>query len=306
MEKLIFYIVDVFAVERYTGNQLAVFINGETESVNGQVMKLSAEQMQQIAKEINYSETTFITSKQPQTGGYNVRIFTPKKELPFAGHPTLGTAYVIQKEIIKNSVETIKLNLPVGQIPVTWHKSKDTGEVLWMRQNSPTFHQKFDSASLAAVLNLDLYEIDSRFPIQEVSTGTPFIIVPLTNQEALKRINLNKDKYFELIDKTEAKALLVFCPETYAPENDLSARVFAEYLGIPEDPATGSANGCLAGYLVEYSYFGDKAVDIRVEQGYEIDRPSLLLLRAQQNQDMIDVSVGGKVVLIAKGEFFQE
>ncbi|NEP11500.1 MAG: PhzF family phenazine biosynthesis protein [Symploca sp. SIO2C1] len=306
MEKLIFYIVDVFAVERYTGNQLAVFINGETESLNGQVLELSAEQMQQIAKEINYSETTFITSKQPQKGGYNVRIFTPKKELPFAGHPTLGTAYIIQKEIIKNSVEAIKLNLPVGQIPVTWHKSRDTGEVLWMRQNSPTFHQKFDSASLAAVLNLDLYEIDSRFPIQEVSTGTPFIIVPLTHQEALKRINLNKDKYFELIDKTESKALLVFCPETYAPENDLSVRVFAEYLGIPEDPATGSANGCLAGYLVEYSYFGDKAVDIRVEQGYEIDRPSLLLLRAEKNQDMIDVSVGGKVVLIAKGEFFQE
>ena len=304
MEKLIFYIVDVFAVERYTGNQLAVFTNGAAECLGGQVLTLSGDQMQQIAKEVNYSETTFITSTQPQAGGYDVRIFTPQKELSFAGHPTLGTAYIIQREIIKQPVETVKLNLPVGQIPVTWHNSRDTGKVLWMRQNSPTFQQKFDTASLAAVLNLDLYDIDSRFPIQEVSTGTPFIIVPLTNQEALKRINLNKDKYFELVDKTESKAILVFCPETYAAENDLSVRVFAEYLGIPEDPATGSANGCLAGYLVEYSYFGGKAVDIRVEQGYEIGRPSLLLLRAQQNQDTIDVSVGGKVVLIAKGEFF--
>ncbi|NES18201.1 MAG: PhzF family phenazine biosynthesis protein [Symploca sp. SIO3E6] len=303
---MIFYIVDVFAVEKYTGNQLAVFISGEAEGFSTEPLPLSGEQMQQIAKEVNYSETTFIISTQPQKGGYNVRIFTPRKELSFAGHPTLGTAYIIQREIIKQTVTTVNLNLPVGQIPVTWNNSKDTGEVLWMRQNSPTFQQKFDTASLAAVLNLDLYDIDSRFPIQEVSTGTPFIIVPLTNQEALKRINLNKDKYFALVDKTESKAILVFCPETYAPENDLSVRVFAEYLGIPEDPATGSANGCLAGYLVEYSYFGDKSVDIRVEQGYEIGRPSLLLLRAQQDQDRIDVSVGGKVVLIAKGEFFEE
>lgn len=306
MEKLIFYIVDVFAVEKYTGNQLAVFLSGEAVGFSKKPLPLSGEQMQQIAKEVNYSETTFITLTQPQKGGYDVRIFTPRKELSFAGHPTLGTAYIIQREIIKQAVTTVTLNLPVGQIPVTWNKSQDAGEVLWMRQNSPTFAAKFDTASLAAVLNIDLYDIDTRFPIQEVSTGTPFIIVPLTNQDALKRININKDKYFALVDKTESKAILVFCPETYDPENDLSVRVFAEYLGIPEDPATGSANGCLAGYLVEYAYFGDKSVDIRVEQGYEMGRPSLLLLRAQQDQDRINVSVGGKVVLIAKGEFFEE
>ncbi|NET54922.1 MAG: PhzF family phenazine biosynthesis protein [Symploca sp. SIO2E6] len=306
MKKLIFYIVDVFAVEKYTGNQLAVFTNGEAEGPNGQVLSLSEAQMQQIAKEVNYSETTFITSTQPQQGGYDVRIFTPRKELDFAGHPTLGTAYIIQKEIIKQPVATVKLNLPVGQIPVTWHNSKDHGEVLWMRQNPPSFQQKLDAASLAAVLNLDLYDLDARFPIQEVSTGTPFIIVPLTNQETLKRINLNKDKYFQLVAQTQAKAILVFCPETYAPENDLSVRVFADYLGIPEDPATGSANGCLAAYLVEHSYFGNQSVDIRVEQGYEIGRPSLLLLRAQRYDNRIDVSVGGKVMLIAKGEFFEE
>ncbi|NEQ21664.1 MAG: PhzF family phenazine biosynthesis protein, partial [Microcoleus sp. SIO2G3] len=88
-----------------------------------------------------------------------------------------------------------------------------------------------------------------------------------------------------------------------SPENNLSGRVFAEYLGIPEDPATGSANGCLAGYLVEYSYFGEKAVDVRVEQGYEMGRPSVLLLKAQKNEDTIEVLVGGKVMMIAKGEF---
>jgi trans-2,3-dihydro-3-hydroxyanthranilate isomerase len=294
MKRLTFYIVDVFAVEKYSGNQLAVF----TDAAH-----LSEAQMQVFAKEMNYSETTFITSTEVQNGGYNVRIFTPAKELPFAGHPTLGTAYIIQQEIIKQSVETVSLNLKVGQIPVTWHNSEEAGEVLWMRQNPPTFHQKLDASALAVVLGLEEDEIDSRFPIQEVSTGIPFIIIPLKTHESLKRIRVNRDKYFNLVEKTEAKEILVFCPETYSPENNLSVRVFAEYLGIPEDPATGSANGCLAGYLVEYSYFGEKPVDVRVEQGYEMGRPSLLLLKAQKNEDMIEVLVGGKVMMVAKGEF---
>ena len=294
MKNLTFYIVDVFAVEKYTGNQLAVFTDAHA---------LSETQMQRIAKEINYSETTFITSTDLRDGGYDVRIFTPKKELPFAGHPTLGTAYIIQQTIINESVETVNLNLKVGQIPVTWHNATGTGEVLWMRQKPPTFHQKLDASVLGGVLSLDKDEIDSRFPIQEVSTGIPFIIVPLKTHDSLKRIRVNRDKYFELVENTESKEILVFCPETYAPDNDLSVRVFAEYLGIPEDPATGSANGCLAGYLVEHSYFGEQPVDVRVEQGYEIGRPSLLLLKAQRNGDTIEVSVGGKVVMVAKGEF---
>ncbi len=294
MKKMTFYIVDVFAVEKYTGNQLAIFTDAST---------LSEEQMQQLAKEMNYSETTFITSTDLQDGGYDVRIFTPNKELPFAGHPTLGTAYIIQQTIINQPVETVNLNLKVGQIPVTWHNTDDMGEVLWMRQKPPTFHQVFEASALAPVLSLDMNEIDARFPIQEVSTGIPFIIVPLKTHESLKRIRVNREKYFELVENTESKEILVFCPETYASENDLSVRVFAEYLGIPEDPATGSANGCLAGYLVEHSYFGEKAVDVRVEQGYEIGRPSLLLLKAHRNEDTIEVLVGGKVVMVAKGEF---
>ena len=294
MKNLSFYIVDVFAVGKYTGNQLAVFTDAGT---------LSDGEMQKLAKEINYSETTFVTSTELRNGGYDVRIFTPEKELPFAGHPTLGTAYIIQQTIIKQVVETVNLNLKVGQIPVTWHNMNELGEVLWMRQNSPTFHQILDASALTPVLSLDLDDIDERFPIQEVSTGIPFIIVPLKNQAALKRIRVNRDKYFELVKTTQSQEILVFCPETYAPENQFSVRVFAEYLGIPEDPATGSANGCLAGYLVEYAYLGEQFFDVRVEQGYEIGRPSLLLLKAEKNNDTIEVSVGGKVVMVAKGEF---
>ena len=288
-----FYIVDVFAEEKYTGNQLAVFTDAGS---------LSENQMQRIAKEMNYSETTFVVSTVRE-GGYDVRIFTPKEELPFAGHPTLGTAYVLQQEIIKQPSETIILNLKIGQIPVSLHYSDGSVEWLWMQQIPPTFHQVFAAETIAQVLNLDLGEIESTFPIQEVSTGVPFIIVPLKNQSALKRIKVNQDRYFELISTTQAKSILVFCPETYNPANDLSVRVFADYLGVPEDPATGSANGCLAGYLVQYSYFGEEPINLRVEQGYEIGRPSLLLLKAQKKDGEIGVFVGGKVIMVAKGEF---
>ncbi len=291
-----FYIVDVFAESKYAGNQLAVLCGAG-------VAELSEAQMLTIAREINYSETTFVRSTEPQNGGYNVRIFTPKKELPFAGHPTLGTAFVIQQEIVNKPVEQVILNLAAGQIPVTFSYRDRAADILWMRQNLPTFGKVISAETLASILNLEVDEIDSIFPIQEVSTGVPFIIVPLKTLASLKKAKVNLDKYFELTETTEAKAILIFCPETYSDVNDLSVRVFAHSLGIPEDPATGSANGCLAGYLVEYSYFGNDSIDVKVEQGYEIDRPSLLLLKSQKKDGEIEVLVGGKVVMVAKGEF---
>ena len=289
-----FYIVDVFAEEKYAGNQLAVFRGGEN---------LSTEQMQRIAREINYSETTFIGSEIVENGGYSVRIFTPQQELPFAGHPTLGTAFILQQEVIRQPIETVTLNLKVGQIPVTLSYQDQQIDLLWMRQNSPIFGQQFDRETIAPILALNVDELDDRYPIQEVSTGLPFIIVPLKKQRSLQQSKVDREKLFELIETTEAKAILVFCPETYHAENQLCVRVFVDGLGIPEDPATGSANGCLAGYLVQYKYFGDSPVDVRVEQGYEMGRPSLLLLKAQKTGTEIEVSVGGHVVMVAKGEF---
>ncbi len=286
-----FYIVDVFAETKYAGNQLAVFTGAE-------VANLSDEEMLQIAREMNYSETTFVLSSEQQNGGYDVRIFTPTKELPFAGHPTLGTAYIIQREIIQSVVEKVVLNLAVGQIPVSWKE-----EVLWMRQNVPTFAEKHQIETLAEVLNLEVADIDSRFPIQEVSTGIPFIIVPLKSLAALKKAKVNLDKYYQFIQTAKATEILIFSPETYKDIDDLSVRMFAPYLGITEDPATGSANGCLAGYLAEYNYFNQSKIDIRVEQGYEINRPSLLLLQAEKKAEEIEVFVGGNVVMVAQGKF---
>jgi len=293
MAKYQFYILDVFAEEKYAGNQLAVVRDAAA---------FSDDRMQRIAREMNYSETTFILSEEPRQGGYDVRIFTPGAEVPFAGHPTLGTAFIIQREIMKEPAETVILNLKVGPIPVTFGSGEKEKDILWMKQNEPTFGRTIEPGPVAKVLGLHESEIDDRYAIQEVSTGLPFIIVPLKSLDAVKRAKVNRDECFKLIEDTQAKMILVFCPETYHRENDLNVRVFCDYVGIPEDPATGSGNGCLAGYLAKHRYFGNGKIDIRVEQGYEIARPSLLYLRAENKQDKIDVSVGGKVILVAKGQ----
>lgn len=289
-----FYIVDVFAEEKYAGNQLAVCRDAGA---------LSDAQMQQIAKEMNFSETTFILSQEQRNGGYDVRIFTPQEEVPFAGHPTLGTAYVIQHEMIREPVEKIILNLKAGQIPVAFSYREAEPDNLWMRQIPPTFGRVLDVKLTAQTLGLDESEVDGRFPVEQVSTGLPFVIVPLKTLDSLKRIQVDRDRYLDLIEGRWAKAILAFCPETYKRQNDLSVRVFADYYGVPEDPATGSANGCLAGYLVKHRYFGETRINVRVEQGYEIGRPALLFLQAEDDQGQIDVSVGGKVIKVAEGEF---
>lgn len=290
MNQLTFDIVDVFAEEKYAGNQLAVVRYGSG---------LSDLQMQKIAREMNYSETTFIISSEQRNGGYDVRIFTPKEEVPFAGHPTLGTAYIIQNRILEEPVEKVVLNLKVGQIPVTFQPNG----ILWMRQKEPTFGKTFDKETIARILSIDADAIDDRFPIQEVSTGLPFIIVPLRRLETMKKCRIITDRLFDLIKDTEAKAILVFSPETYNPSNNLNVRVFVDYFGIPEDPATGSGNGCLAGYLMKHQYFRTEQLNIRVEQGYEIGRQSQLYLNAETSQEgKIAVRVGGNVIPIAKGQ----
>jgi len=289
-----FYIVDVFAESRYSGNQLAVFRD---------CARLTAETMQRIAQEMHYSETTFITSEEPRDGGYGVRVFTPADELPFAGHPTLGTAYIIQSQVVGRPVEKVVLNMKVGQIPVTFSYADGAPDVLWMRQKPPTFGKTFDRSRIARILGLNGSDLDPKFPVKLVSTGVPFVIVPLTGLKAIRRITTDQAGLAKLFKETGSTVILVFSPETYSKENDLNVRVLGLTNVIPEDPATGSGNGCLLAYLVEQRYFGSEAVDIRVEQGYEINRRSLLLLRASRTPHGIEVNVGGRVQFVAKGEF---
>lgn len=289
IEGIPFYIVDVFAVDKYSGNQLAVVISRN---------KLNGEEMQRIAKEMNYSETTFVTSVE----NYEVRIFTPEVELPFAGHPIVGTGYILQREFMKGKAKTMALNLQIGQIPILFKYKGDVLSETWIEHREPGFSGFFAPDLIADVLNIEENEIDGRFKIQEVSTGVPTIIVPLKSLDVVKKVSINIEKYTRLIQNTEAKTILVFCAETYDKHNDLNVRFFANYYGIPEDPATGSANGCLAAYLLKHDYFGKKNIDIRIEQGYEIGRKSLLLIKAQEKAGKYYITIGGKVILIAKGK----
>jgi len=289
-----FYIVDVFAESKYAGNQLAVFRD---------CSKLTTAEMLRIAQEMHYSETTFVTSEEPHEGGYDVRVFTPAFELPFAGHPTLGTAYIVQSQIIGRPIEKVALNMKVGQIPVSFSYKRGMPDILWMRQKAPTFGRTFDRGRIADILGLKVPDIDQRFPIRLVSTGVPFVIVPLKGLRPIKKINVDNPALRKLFKETKSSVILVFSPETYSKENQLNVRVLGVPENIPEDPATGSGNGCLAAYLVKHRYFGTDEVDVRVEQGYEINRRSLLLLRAKKTPEGIEVSVGGRVQFIAKGEF---
>ncbi len=260
-------------------------------------------EMQMIANEMHFSETTFIQSEKLANDGYNVRIFTPSTELPFAGHPTLGTAYVINKFLSNTQPQYIKLNLKIGQIKVTFEKREDIRDFLWMQQTQPEFKKIYSKPFLQELLALQLSDFDLNYPIQEVSTGLPFIIVPLKTLDAVKRARVNQSLLPKLTKRVSA-GIIVFSPETYRKENQLNARVFVDAFGIPEDPATGSGNGCLAAYLSKYQYFGTKEFDISVEQGFEIGRPSKLYLKVKKKGNELSIYVGGQVVFVAEGKLF--
>lgn len=297
MEYLPFYIVDVFGIRKFSGNQLAVVRKAEF---------LSTEQMQEIAREINFSETAFIMSDEMRSWGYDVRIFTPKRELEFAGHPSLGTAYVVQREIIKKPISNILLNLKIGKIPIVITYSEGVPSDVWMSQPFAKFSTAHNAKSVARMIGVSEDDVDDRFPVREVSTGFPYIMIPLRSLDALRRCKVDKEFYFEYIEHTEAKAIAVFCRETRAFEHDISLRVFGDYYGIEEDPATGSASGCVGAYCARYGYLDSEAVnmtvDIIIEQGNEVGRPSLIKVRASYKEDKLSIHVGGMVYFVLSGE----
>ncbi len=285
------HVVDVFAERKYAGNQLAV-VEDAADLDDGAMLA--------ITREMNYSETTFVESTAPTDGTWGVRIFTPGGEIPFAGHPTLGTAHVIREHLTDDPGDEVVLNLDVGRIPVRV-EAVDGAETLWMTQRTPEFEEELTHRDLAAVLGLDPDRLDDGWPVQVVSTGLPTIVVPLVDRTALTSVDLDREVYDAVTDDPEAKCVLAFCPDPRDAANDLAVRMFAPGHGVPEDPATGSSNGCLAAYLARHRYLGDAPMSARVEQGYELDRPSLLHLRADDDGESVSVEVGGSVVPVANG-----
>ena len=288
-----FYIVDVFAERPYAGNQLAVIVGADG---------LSDDTMQRLAAETNYSETTFVTSAPEQDGGYRVRIFTPAREIAFAGHPILGTAWVVRHHVGQEAFATVRLNLVVGQVPVTFESSADGTEVAWFLAPPMVLGPTCARERIAAALGISPDDIETKGPVQQLSAGTSAMIVPLRSLKALRRSRLELDAFASLAAEGFPPLVYLFCAETYHRENDLCARFFFEAHGVREDPATGNGAAFLGAYLLEHRFFDGSDLSLRIEQGYEIRRPSLVMLRARMLGQSREVSVGGRVIPTVQGQ----
>jgi len=289
--------VDVFAEKPLEGNALAVFADARG---------LSTAEMQSIAREMNLSETTFILPRSPEVErerGVQVRIFTVQEELEFAGHPTLGTAsWLYGNYPPMRGASEITLELRVGPIPVSFSQQQGgPGFFGTMRQNDPTFGEIHDRPAVAQAMGVAVDDLDSSLPIQTVSTGTAFCIVPLRSLDVAARLAIPQPAARAYLSRTGAK--FFYCTTRAAAQSgaDWHARM-QFYNG--EDPATGSASGCAIAYMVRH---GLAASDqpIVFEQGMEMHRPSRIYVQATGNGlEVCNVRVGGRTIPIATGRVF--
>lgn len=277
-----YFIVDVFAQKKYSGNQLGVFILDKP---------ISKSKMQKIALELNFAETTFIEPIK-RDGAYKVYIFTPDVEVPFAGHPTLGTAFIINEILEGKKHKQIILDELVGRIPVI---VKD--KFYEMIQNQPLFGKEYKIKELSKIISLPEDKFSTNLPIQYVSTGLGSVIIPIKSKKDLKDIQINHKEYRKFLDKYGPGNLLIFAKD----RNNIECRVFVDDTGFGEDPATGSANGNLAAYLLKYNYFGSHNISYKVSQGRYANRLSEIYVNASLRDGYYTIKVGGKVYLISEG-----
>lgn len=288
-----FYLVDVFAQGAYAGNPLAVVVGADD---------LPDATLQKIAAEMNFSETTFVTPVPEHDGGFRVRIFTPAREIAFAGHPILGTAWVLRNYVLPGSAAAIQLNLAEARVPVTFQPLTDGSDVAWFTAPRMSLGATSNREPVAAALGLSPDDILPTAPVQVVSAGTSAMIVPLQSLDALHRSRLDLEAFATLAGRGFPPLLYLFCRQTRQPQNDLCARFFFEAHGVREDPATGNGAAFLGAYLLEHRLLPGAELSLRIEQGYEVRRPSLVMLHAHMAGATAEVRVGGQVVPVARGE----
>jgi trans-2,3-dihydro-3-hydroxyanthranilate isomerase len=291
---------DVFSSRPLEGNSAAVFFDGRD---------LSDAQMQAIAMEMNLSETTFVLPRDAaieSERGVRVRIFTVEEELPFAGHPTLGTAFALRSQ---TGAKKVVLELNVGKVPVDFEAGaresspgKTFGE---MTQIDPTFEMQHEREAVARATGLRVEDFDDSLPIETVSTGVPFIVTPLKSLGVIQKLQIDSNRASEYLSKTAGKFFYFVTRETVDREARLHARMLF-YNG--EDPATGSAAGCTAAWMVAHGV-AKSDERVMIEQGVEMKRPSRIFVRAARagnNGDnrVVNVRVGGNSVEIMRGELF--
>ena len=288
-----FHIVDVFAEERYAGNPLAVVRDAAD---------LDAATMQRIAREFGFSETTFVVS-DPRAAEVRVRIFTPAHELPFAGHPTLGTAWVIREHLAEGRPDGLALALGVGRVPVAF-ASEDGHELAWLAAPPIALGKTIDRERIAPALGLSDADIAADLPVQHLLAGIEFVHVPLASRAAVRQARLDPGAHAPLAAEGFPTAVYWFAREGEERGAPLRARMqwYAREeptAVVREDPATGSATACLGAYLLAH---GRREVSVRIEQGAETGHPSLLRLRARHAGDAAEIRVGGRVLETARGE----
>jgi trans-2,3-dihydro-3-hydroxyanthranilate isomerase len=289
MRRLAFATMDVFTTRPLEGNPLAVFpdARGMTDA-----------EMQAIAREFNLSETTFVLPGDPRADrerGVRTRIFTPREEMPFAGHPTLGTAAVLRE---RGWGDEVRLALNVGTIPV--HFSDRTGRTFGeMSQVDPQFGQVHDRTSVAAAIGVAVEDLDENLPIQTVSTGNPVVIVPFRALDVLQSWAPRWDRMEEYLAETDARFFYAICRQTVASDATLHARMVF-YGG--DDPATGSAAGPAVAWMIAHGGL-PAGTEIQIEQGLEARRPSRIFARADVADGKVTgVRVGGFFAPLALGE----
>ncbi len=292
--------LDVFTDKPFGGNQLAVFPDA---------VGLSDEEMQALAREINFAETTFVLPPRDPKALARVRIFTPATELPFAGHPTVGTTFALASEgRLQGQGTPILLDLDVGVLDIDLLYEDDRLSFVWMHQPVPTFDAWHgDRARLAVALGLTEDEIAPDLPIERGSAGVPFLYVPVRSLEAIGHARLSADLLDAVKEPSPNIGVYLFTLLTEPTGLRAHARMFAPGMGVPEDAATGSAAGPFGAYLVRHGRLQPDETGearLRIEQGVEMGRPSAIQVAVEgEDGDIRVVRVGGEAVLVAQGEF---
>lgn len=297
-----FYQADVFTNMPFGGNPVAVVPD---------TLGLNDAEFQQIAREMNLSETVFVMSATDPAAAARVRIFTPTQEIPFAGHPVLGTFFVLAtlgRLPLREPVTRVCYECNIGTFPLELHVRDGDIRRVVMSQPKPQFLGTVDPVKdlfeLAQALGLPKGQITSmKFPAQVVSTGLPVIIVPVRSLTAVRSIVPDVTAIKDVCERYGANGIMVFTTVTVEALSTVHTRMFAPPIGVTEDPATGSASGALGAYLVHNGVIEiGPTTEIIAEQGYEIDRPSRILIQVESDDDAIqEVKVGGQVVLVVEG-----
>jgi trans-2,3-dihydro-3-hydroxyanthranilate isomerase len=297
-----FYQADVFTGQPFGGNPVAVFPDAEG---------LTDDQLQRIAREMNLSETVFVFPPTDAAAAARLRIFTPTQEIPFAGHPILGTFYVLahlKRISIQDGITRVMQECNIGLYPIEVHADQGSVVRVVMAQPKPEFLDPIGAIDelylIASALGIPKHVIaEAKWPLQVVSTGLPVLIVPVRTLTAVRSITPDASAIIKICERFGANGIMVFTTVTVESFASVHARMFAPKIGILEDPATGSAGGALGAYLVHNGVVEvGPTTEILIEQGYEIDRPSRILVQVKSEDDVIQgVTVGGQCVMVVEG-----